>query len=136
MSVPNLLEVREAGTSGSYAVAGVDFKMPSKITWSVQDISAPDAGRTLDGIMHKERLAVGGQKRKMKLDWNLVKYGTESSAILSTFTPEYLQIKYPDPQSGAVVTKNFYTGDKEMNLITWLDGKQYYTNLSFSIIEQ
>ena len=136
MSVANLLEVRQAGTNNAYKVSGVDFRSPSAITWSVQDISSPDAGRTLDGIMHKERLAVGGQKRKLKLEWNMVRYGTESSAILQAFTPEYLEVKYPDPQTGSVETKTFYTGDKELKFATWWDGSQILTNLSFSIIEQ
>lgn len=125
MAVPSLL-----------VVDGVTIKSPSAITWSIQDISSPDAGRTLDGIMHKERLAVGGQKRKMKLEWNLVKFGAESSAILQAFTPEYISVAYPDPQEGAVVTKTFYTGDKELQFTTWWDGSQLLTSLSFSIIEQ
>ena len=86
--------------------------------------------------MHKERLAVGGQKRKMKLEWSLVKFGSESSTILQAFTPEYLDVKYPDPQTGSVETKVFYTGDKELKFATWWDGTQLLTNLAFSIIEQ
>lgn len=126
MAVPSLL-----------VVDGVTIKSPSAITWSVQDISTPDAGRTLDGVMHKERLALpGGQKRKLKLEWNLVKFGTESASILNAFTPEYVTVAYPDPQAGAVVTKVFYTGDKELKYATWWDGKQLLTNLAFSIIEQ
>lgn len=131
MAVPNLLEVRPHGV-GSYST----IKSPSAITWSVQDISSPDAGRTLDGIMHKERLAVGGQKIKLKLEWGLVRFGSDSSTILQAFTPEYVDVKYPDPQAGAVVTKTFYTGDKELRFETWWSGSQLLTSLSFSIIEQ
>ena len=125
MSVPSLL-----------VVDGVTIKSPSAFTWGVQDISSPDAGRTLDGIMHKERLVFGGQKRKLKLEWNLVKFGTESRAILQAFTPEYVSVAFPDPQEGAVITRTFYTGDKELQFRTWWDGKQLLTNLSFNIIEQ
>lgn len=139
MSVPNLLEVRPSGV-GSYSV----IKSPSEIKWSIADISAPDAGRTLDGIMHKERLAVGGQKRKMELKWYAVKYGSEtvngvltgSANILQAFTPEYIDVKYPDPQTGTIETKTFYTGDKELNFRLWLDGRQVMTDLAFNIIEQ
>lgn len=133
MAIPNLLEVKQDVGGVPTWVA---IKAPSAITWSVQDISSPDAGRTLDGIMHKERLAVGGQKRKLKLEWSLVKFGTESSTILQAFTPEYIEVKYPDPQTGAVAQKTFYTGDKEVKFATWWDGKQLLTNLSFAIIEQ
>jgi len=125
MAVPSLL-----------VVDGVNIKAPSAMTWSIQDISSPDAGRTLDGIMHKERLAFGGQKRKLKLEWNLVKFGEESRTILQAFTPEYISVAFPDPQEGTVITRTFYTGDKELQFKTWWSGKQLLTNLSFSIIEQ
>lgn len=126
MAIPSLL-----------TVDGATIKSPSALTWSVQDISSPDAGRTLDGIMHKERLPLpGGQKRKLKLEWGLVRFGAESRAILQAFTPEYVSVTFPDPQEGEMVTKTFYTGDKETQFRTWWDGKQLLTNLSFSIIEQ
>ena len=140
MSVPNLLEVSPAG-AGTYSV----IKSPSEIKWGVYDISAADAGRTLDGVMHKERLQMpAGQKRKMELKWYAVKYGSDivngvlmgSADILQAFTPEYIDVKYPDPQTGSVETKTFYTGDKELTFRLWLDGRQIMTDLSFNIIEQ
>lgn len=134
MSVPKLLEVYQ---SVNNVMTWVEIKAPSAITWSVQDISSPDAGRTLDGVMHKERLALpGGQKRKLKIEWSMVRFGTESSTILQAFTPEYVQVRFPDPQVGSVVEKTFYTGDKELKFATWWDGSQLLTDLSFSIIEQ
>lgn len=126
MAVPSLL-----------VVDGVPIKAPSAITWSVQDVSTPDAGRTLDGVMHKERLPLpGGQKRKLKLEWAVVRFGTESRSILQAFTPEYISVTYPDPQEGDLVTKTFYTGDKETQFKTWWTGSQLMTSLSFAIIEQ
>jgi len=127
-----LLQVKETGST----FPAVTIKSPSAITWSIQDISSPDAGRTLDGIMHKERLPVGGQKRKLKLEWNVVRFGSESSDILQAFTPEYVDVTYPDPQEGTLATRTFYTGDKELTFATWWDGNQLLTNLSFSIIER
>ena len=139
MAVPVLIQVSPAGANTFSQV-----KSPSEIKWGIYDISSPDAGRTLDGIMHKERLAVGGQKRKMELKWYAVKFGSEivnsvlmgSSNILQAFTPEYIDVKYPDPQTGNIETKTFYTGDKDLNFRLWLDGRQVMTDLSFNIIEQ
>ena len=134
MAVPTLLQVREHGV-GSYVTI---TPVPSRIRWAVQDISSPDAGRTLDGIMHKERLAVGGQKRKMELEWNAVPYGPSSGQsgwILTQFTPEYLDVKYPDPQDGSIVEKTFYTGDKTLTFTLWQEGRLWFTDFSFNIIE-
>ncbi len=131
----DMLKVREHGSGLPF----VTVKTPSSMTWSVQDISAPDAGRTLDGLMHKERLPLpNGQKRKCQLKWNFVRFGEESKALLKAFTPEYVDVSYPDPQEGEIVTKVFYTGDKEIQFATWWDDvdKCYLTNLAFNIIEQ
>lgn len=121
MAVPSLL-----------IVDGVEISAPSSFTWNVQDISDSDAGRTLDGVMHKNRIA---QKRKLELIWNAVKFGTESAAIITAFTPEYINITYPDPQDGAVATRKFYTGDKKTSVKCWWEGNQLLTELSFNVIE-
>ena len=136
MATPTLLQVRPHGSTGSFTTI---TPVPSRIKWSVQDISAPDAGRTLDGIMHKERLPMPNwQKRKMELSWNAVPYGSaagQSGWILQQFTSEYIDVKYPDPQDGTIVEKTFYTGDKAMTFTIWQEGRLWLTEFGFNIIE-
>ncbi len=50
-----------------FKVDGADVPIPSEFGWSIQDVSAPDSGRTLDGLMHKERVT---RKEKIQLKWN------------------------------------------------------------------
>ena len=50
-------------------VDGVAVKTPSAFSWGLQDVSDPASGRTLDALMHKNRIA---QKRKISLSWNIL----------------------------------------------------------------
>ena len=47
-------------------VGGSAIACPSKYEWTINDVSASDAGRTEDGKMHKKRIA---RKRKLELEW-------------------------------------------------------------------
>ena len=113
-------------------VDGVEIKAPSVFSWGLQDISDTDSGRTLDTLMHKNRI---GQKRKISLAWNMPT-DIEATAIVQAFNPEYIDVTYYDPLDGAVVTKNFYVGDKTAPVQMWSIDKKYYTSVSFDIIER
>lgn len=113
-------------------VNGQKFKCPSKLRWKKSDISAADAGRTEDTLMHKNRI---GKKRTLSLGWtNLSK--TEIHEILVAFDPEYVHVTYWDPLDGGEVTREFYTGDMEADVKWWHKGRERYSSLSFAIIER
>lgn len=103
---------------------------PSTYEWSLQDISASDAGRTEDCKMHKNRI---GQKVKLVLAWNNVTTAT-ASALLTHFDPEYLYVTYLDPKAGTSVQKRFYVGDRTSPLYNTYLG--LWENVSFDLIEQ
>ena len=105
---------------------------PSGVTWGLQDVSAPDAGRTLDAVMHKQMIA---QKVKLSLSWQNVK-GTVASQVLTAFNTEYFDVTYLDPLTNSMQTKHFYAGDRSAAVYTWADGYgNIYSNISFDIIE-
>lgn len=113
-------------------VDGVRVKTPSSLTWGLQDVSASDAGRTQDTIMHKNLI---GKKRKISMAWNNPT-PEEAHAILTAFDPEYFRVKYYDPLDGAEVTRTFYAGDKTAPVKTWSVGNKRYEQISFDIIER
>lgn len=114
-----------------FKVNGVDCPTPSKFGWSLQDVSSPDAGRTLDGLMHKNRVA---QKEKVQLVWNAPD-NYKTSQILQMFQPEYFDVTYRSPLTNTVVTKTFYCGDRSAPTYWWLNNGLYET-ISFDIIEK
>lgn len=121
----------EVNVMAMITVDGVEMPCPSSLTWGLQDVSDSDAGRTLDTIMHKNRV---GQKRKLSLEW-IAKTPEETSRILQAFNPEYVSVKYPDAMSGQDETRTFYVGDRSAPVWRWFSRKKIYESISFDIIE-
>lgn len=107
-------------------------KQPSEFDFKLMDISAASAGRTQDAVMHKERVA---QKRSLPIAWiNLDRDTLHELYVM--FNPEYVNVTYWDPLGGKVMTREFYTGDKESPMRQWTVGKKRYSRLSFDLIER
>lgn len=113
-------------------VDGAEVKDPSTFEWGLQDISASDAGRTDDTMMHKNRL---GQKRKLKFGWNNPT-PSEASDLLQKFNPEYVAVTYPDAMSGVDETREFYVGDRTAPMRSWAVNFKRYTQITFDVIER
>lgn len=122
-----------ARTKYPFKVDGTDMPCPSKCEVGYQDISAPDSGRTLDGLMHKEKV---GQKVKLDLEWKGVS-DADASTILLAFDPEYVDITYHDTKTNSILTKNFYTGDRKASTYWWNDDGEFtYLSVAFNVIER
>lgn len=113
-------------------VNGAWIKTPSSFSWGLQDVSASDAGRTQDALMHKNMVA---QKRKVALTW-AAPTPAEARAILTAFNSEYFNVTYYDPLDGDMVTRTFYAGDKSAPVKVWMANNKRYEQISFDIIER
>ena len=113
-------------------VDGAEMPCPSSFTWGLQDVSDSDAGRTMDTVMHKNRI---GQKRKISLGWVAKDWAT-TSLILKAFNPEYISVRYPDMMSGQYETRTFYVGDRSTPVKLWGTWKKIIDNISVDIIER
>lgn len=113
-------------------VNGAKVKTPSSFSWGLQDVSASDAGRTQDALMHKNTVA---QKRKIALSWTMPS-PAEAQAILTAFNDEYFRVTYYDPLDGDTVTRTFYAGDKSAPVKIWTANNKRYEQISFDIIER
>lgn len=122
-------------------VEGVAVKTPSSLTPSKYDLSQPDSGRTLDGIMHANKLRDSNgnivSKTTLGLEWRYIS-PTDAQAILTAFeAKEYFDVTYYDPRHGTTpITKTFYLGDREIPVKVWSDSRKLYASLSFTIIER
>ena len=111
-------------------VGGQYVRSPSVFQYDLQDVSASDAGRTEDALMHKNRIA---QKVKLQLAWNNIST-TDACLILNAFDAEYIEIKYLDPKAGGYVTKTFYVGDRSAPMYNNTLG--VWSNVAFNVIER
>lgn len=114
-------------------IASVDGKAvpcPSSYSWSLQDLSESDAGRTEDGTMDKQLI---GQCVKIELAWNYVDSET-AAAVLNAFNPEYFTVKYYDAKDKVYREAEFYAGDRSAPLYSQRLG--LWKSIKFNIIER
>ena len=112
-------------------IGGVAVKTPSTFTVGIQDISAPDSGRDINGLMHKGKI---GEKRTIALGWKYLR-SSELRAIVNAFqASEYFQVTYYDPTSATQLTKTFYLGDRSAPMYNFM--LDLYEGLTFNIIER
>lgn len=113
------------------SVGGVTgLPVPSVYDYSQNDVSKPDAGRTEDGTMHKEKI---GTCVKLELSWQNVSLD-KGKTILSAFQNEYLSVEYFDGVTGSYKTATFYVGDRSAKMYSFKLG--IWSSISFNLIER
>lgn len=106
------------------------IRCPSSYLWKLEDVSAADAGRTEDTMMHKKRV---GQVVGLELSWQNIPTN-EVSELLKAFNPEYITVCYLDAMEGKYVTSEFYVGNRSAPMYNSRLG--LWQNVSFNIIER
>lgn len=118
-----------------FEINGIDmlpFIANSGLKWQRSDIDAPDSGRTLDGLMHRGRVAT-----KIRLDITCRPLKTdEASTVLNTILPEFVSVTYEDPMSG-ITTKTMYSNNNPAQfLMRKENGEEWWMGITFPLVEQ
>ena len=118
-----------------FRVGGVNllpYLAEDGLKWTRFDVEAPDTGRTLDGVMHRGRVAM-----KVRLDVTCRPLKTEEAmTVLRAIEPEYVTVQYIDPADGSV-TRTMYSNNIPVTCaVAWEDGKAVWRDLSFPLIER
>lgn len=97
------------------SVDGVSLPVtPSSFSWNQEDLSNASAGRSEDGVMHKNRI---GMIRSAQLEWRNLPIET-MQAIINMFSPEYIMVVYIDPATGEGYNYRrrevFYVGNRSV----------------------
>lgn len=102
------------------------------LKWQRSDVEAPDSGRTLDGLMHRGRVAT-----KIRLDITCRPLtSSEASVVLNAIYPEFVTVLYNDPMYGTV-TKTMYSNNNPASfLLRRADGTEWWDGITFPLIEQ
>ncbi len=118
-----------------FRVNGVDllpYVAENGIKWTRFDVEAPDTGRTLDGVMHRGRVA-----KKVRLDINCRPLlSSETAVVLAAIEPEYVTVQYVDPMDGLTV-KTMYSNNIPVTCaMAYEDGDAVWRDLSFPLVER
>jgi len=112
-------------------INGVFIPDPSSLQWGLQSVSRSDAGRDQKGKMHVE---LQTRKRKLELSWSGIGFA-EAAEVLQAVNPETFRVTYLDALTNTTQTRTFYVGDRSAPVHSYVEGNQWYTTLSFNIIE-
>ena len=116
-----------------FAIDGVEITAPSEFTVTTEDISSEEAGRTLDGVMHKDIVKV---VETMQCSWNLLSWEDTATILNLVRGKAEMEFTYPDPHfPNASTTRKCYVGSRKAPAYTLAEGKERWKGLSFNFIE-
>ena len=115
------------------------------VKWSRNDIDGPNAGRTMSGLMIRDRVAT-----KIRLDITCRPLTSDDlNTLLNLILPEFVTVTYEDPMDG-LVTRTMYANNngaqfymkKTYDLPEWLwfaenrEPTEYWTDVTFPLVER
>lgn len=102
------------------------------LTFSRNDVDAPDAGRDMSGLMHRGRVSV-----KEKMNVQTVQLTRAQSSFLQTLLyPETIQVRVtPYPRTNGAYTMSMYTNNVKTTYVIHRQNGEDLQSLSFPLIE-
>lgn len=101
--------------------------------WQRNDIEGSDAGRDLTGQLRRNRIST-----KIRLDITCrLLTSAEAHIVLSAIMPEYVSVRYYDPEAGGVVTKIMYANNNPASFqLRKPDGTVWWSGITFPLVER
>lgn len=124
-----------------------DYIAHQGVKWSRNDVDGPSAGRTLSGLMIRDRVAT---KIRLDITCRPLK-NDELRTLLNLILPEFVTVTYDDPMYGEV-SKVMYANNNPATFLlkrepaipdlwwTCHDSEpsafEYWTNVTFPLVER
>lgn len=102
------------------------------IKWQRSDLEDPEAGRTLDGLMQRGRVA---SKIRLDVTCRPLK-SNEAQIVLNAIYPEYVTVHYLDPQFGEVTKTMYSNNNPATHMLLQDDGVEWWKGITFPLIER
>ncbi len=120
----------------TFQINGVDitpYIAPKGIAWTRADVDGPNAGRRLDGILVRDRVAI---KYRVDVTCRPLKL-SEAGIVLGLLEDEWVFVTATNPFEGGVKTYTMYSNNIPVALaISDQDGNDYWDGIAFPLIEQ
>lgn len=110
-------------------INNIDIPTPSDFQVGIMEIA--NAERNAKGQMLKDHIAF---KRKLQLKYKYLE-SKKLAALLQLVNKNNFFVKYPDPETGKMETKSFYSGDKSLGVFDYNKGNPRWVDISFDLIE-
>ena len=119
----------------TFKIGGVDllsYLAESGLGWQRNDLDGPNAGRTLTGLLIRDRVAI---KATLKVTCRPLT-GEQLATILQLIEPEWVSVTYTDPTTNTDVTKTMYSNNVPATLKHTNGSTDFWGGLSFPLIER
>ena len=102
------------------------------LTFSVNSVDSPDAGRDMSGLMHRGMIAI-----KEKMNINTVQLTrAQVSTLISLLLPASFQVRVtPYPNTNAAKTMTMYSNNVKTTYVIHRESGEDLQSLSFPLIE-
>ena len=102
------------------------------LTFSRNDVDAPDAGRDMSGLMHRGRVSV---KEKMNIN-TIPLTKAQSSSLQTLLYPGTIQVRVtPYPRTNAAQILSMYSNNVKVTYLIHYSSGEDMQSLSFPLIE-
>lgn len=102
------------------------------IKWQRSDLDSSEAGRTMDGMMHRGRVAT-----KIRLDITCRPLRSEEAKIvLNAILPEYINVEYTDPMDGLVTREMYANNNPATHMLIQEDGTEWWSGITFPLVQK
>ena len=100
-----------------FAIDGVAIPTPTEYKFGIEELSSEATGRTLDGVMHKDVVAV---KDYYECTWKGLSWGDTATILNAINGKQEVLFTHADPRvEGRYITGHYYIGKRSgvaMNL--------------------
>lgn len=113
-----------------FKIDGMVFRTPDEYKPGIEDLSSENTGRTLDGVMHKDVVAV---KDYYEFVWKVLSW-EEAAAILSAVDGKtQVTLTYADPRvPHRFISNVFYVGKRGCAALNLNDPGREWKDLSLT----
>lgn len=103
------------------------------IKWQRSDVDGEGAGRTLDGKLRRNRVAT---KRRLDITCRPLN-AAETSKVLTAIMPEWVSVRYTDPQTNSIATRKMYSNNNPATFqMKQRNGDELWGGITFPLIEE
>ena len=120
-------------TDRPFKINGVSIPTPTEYKFNIEDLSSEETGRTLDGIMHKDVVAV---KDYYDCTWKRLSWEDAATLLNAINGQTMVTFTHADPrQPNGFVTGNYYVGQRGGAALDLSDTRRNWVDISFQFIQ-
>lgn len=115
-----------------FKINGVAIPTPSEYGFDIEDLSSEQSGRTLDGVMHKDVVAV---KDYYTVTWKHLSWQQTASLLALVNGKTKITLTYVDPrQPNIILVNQFYVGKRSGKANNLNNPKNTWKDVTFQFI--